>query len=68
MADGVEEADRDHPKTGFAAAKIEGSDRNVAGKIAAKEGEFVIEPEREFSTIAPEVKRADNENGIAETG
>jgi hypothetical protein len=68
LADGVEEADGDHPETGFAAAEIERSGSNVAGEIAAKDGKFVIEPECEFSTIAPEIKRADNENGIAETG
>ena len=68
LADGVEEADRNHPETGFAAAEVERSGRNVAGEIAAKQGEFVIEPEREFGTMAPEIKRANNENAIAETG
>jgi hypothetical protein len=53
LRDGMEEADGDDAETRFAASFVEGADGDVAREIAAERGEFVVDPESEFSAVAP---------------
>jgi len=68
LRDGMVETDGDDAETGLAAAQIEGTGGDVAGEIAAKEGEFVINPEGEFVTMTPQVERAENKDAVAQAG
>jgi hypothetical protein len=67
LGDGVDETGRDDAETGFPAAFVKGADGNIARKIAAKGGEFVVNPEGKFSAITPQEKSAKDKNGVAET-
>jgi hypothetical protein len=62
------EADGNDAEAGFAAAQIKGSGGDVAGEVAAEQGEFAIDPEGEFVTMTPQVEGAENKYGIAEAG
>jgi hypothetical protein len=64
----VDESSGDDAQTGFAAAEVERADRDVAGEIATQCGELVVDPEIEFSAMAPERKCTNSENSVTETG
>jgi hypothetical protein len=63
-ADGVKEASRDCAEPGFCARKIKGTDGLVARETTAEGRELIFHPGREFVAIAPEIKRAKQENTI----
>ena len=67
MGYGMDEAGGDDAETGFAAAEVERADGDVTREIATKGGEFVVNPEIEFSAMAPKRKCTDNEDRVTET-
>jgi len=68
LGDGVEEADGDDTETGFTAAFVERAGGNVAGKIAAEGGEFIVHPEGKLGAVAPEKEGTHNEDGVTDAG
>lgn len=63
---GLEEAGGNGEQAGFAAGLVKRTGRNVAGKIAAEGGEFVIDPEDEFAATAPEVAGPEKKDAVAQ--
>ena len=63
----MDETSRDNAETRFATALVERTDGDIAGKVAAKGGEFVVHPEIEFSAMAPKGKCADDKHRVTET-
>src|SRR5216683_976627 len=60
-AKGADERSRDGFEAGFLADAVERADGGIAGEIAAKEGDFVVNPDGEIVAVAPHERGADRE-------
>jgi hypothetical protein len=52
-AEGADKGSRNGSETGFIAENVERADRSVAGKGAAKNGDFIMNPNGEIVAVAP---------------
>ena len=65
-ADGVEEAGRNDAEARFRARQVKRTDGFKAGKIPTEGGEFILDPERKFLAVTPEIEGAKAEKKIAQ--
>src|SRR6266699_2254069 len=61
MAKGADESSRDGFEAGFLADAVERADGGIAGEVAAKDGDFVVNPDGEIVAVAPHEGGADRE-------
>jgi hypothetical protein len=62
---GTDERSGDSFETRIFADGIERTDRSVAGKVATKYGELIVEPYKEIAARAPHVRSASHDDQVA---
>ena len=68
LDDRVNKTGGDHTKARFASAFIERARGNVAGEVAAEQGEFVVHPEEKLGTMTPKRRSPQHKREITEEG